>query len=203
VAGKPKLFLLIGFSGTGKLTVAKALRDLMTRRREHVRLVDNHYVNNPIFGLLDVDGLRPLPPGTWDRVGEVRDAIVRTIETLSPRHWSFIFTNDLIDQPPDRAWIARLAALAGARGSVFIPVRLICDVEELCRRVVSPERKVLFKGISADDVRRRVKTEAVLDPGLPTTLTLDITTLPPDEAASLILAHGSTFDYWVATPPEE
>ncbi|MFI5282149.1 MAG: chloramphenicol phosphotransferase [Candidatus Dormibacterales bacterium] len=203
MAGKPKLFLLIGFSGTGKLTVAKALLELMTRRGERVRLVDNHYVNNPIFGLLDVDGLRPLPAGTWDRVAEVREAIVRTIETLSPKQWSFIFTNDLIDEPPDREWIARLAALAGDRGSVFIPVRLICDVEELCRRVVSPERKARLKGVSADDVRRRVKTEAVLDPGLPTTLTLDITAMPPEDAASRILTHGSTFDYWVATPPEE
>jgi len=191
---RPVLFLLIGFSGTGKLTVAKELRDRMAQRGDPVRLVDNHYVNNPIFGLLDVDGRRPVPPGTWDRVAEVRDAIVATIETLSPRDWSFIFTNDLIDRPEERAWVARLGALAVGRGSVFIPIRLLCEVEELCRRVVSPERRALLKGISADDVRRRMKTEAVLDPGLPSTLTLDITSLPPDRAVDQILAHASTID---------
>jgi hypothetical protein len=189
VLDRPALFLLIGFSGTGKLTVAKTLRDRLVARGEQVRLVDNHYVNNPIFQLIDVDGVRALPSGTWDRVGEVRDAVVRTVETLSPKDWSFIFTNDLIDRPEERAWVDRLAGLAKGRDSVFIPVRLLCEIEELCRRIVSTERRKLLKGVSADWIRRRTETEEVLDPGLPSTITLDITSMTPDQAADHILAH--------------
>jgi hypothetical protein len=161
----------------------------LVARGEEIRLVDNHYINNPIFRPIDVDGLGPLPAGTWDRVGEVRDAVVRTIEELSPKDWSFIFTNDLIELPEDRAWVDRLAAVARRRDSVFIPVRLICEVEELSRRIVSPERRALMKGVSADWIRRRIATEAVLDPGLPSTITLDITSMPPDQAADHILTH--------------
>src|SRR6202030_2215671 len=92
VANRPALFLLIGFAGTGKLTVARVLRDRLAAHGAQVRLVDNHYINNPILHLIDVDGEKPLPAGTWDRVGEVRDAVFRTIEMLSPKSWSFIFT---------------------------------------------------------------------------------------------------------------
>jgi hypothetical protein len=197
VANRPALVLLIGFAGTGKLTVARVLRDRLTGRGEQARLVDNHYINNPIFQLIDVDGVKPLPAGTWDRVGEVRDAVFRTIEELSPTSWSFIFTNDLIDRPEERAYVHRLAQLADRRSSTFVPVRLLCDVEELCRRIVSPERRLLMKAVDAGWIRRRFKTEEVLDPGLASTLTLDITSLPPEEAADRILAHLAT----VAGPP--
>jgi hypothetical protein len=192
VANRPALFLLIGFAGTGKLTVARALRDRLTERGEPVRLVDNHYINNPIFQLIDVDGVKPLPTDAWDRVAEVRDAVFKTIEELSPKRWSFIFTNDLIDRPEERAYVHRLAQLADRRKSIFVPVRLICEVDELCRRIVSPERKALMKGVDPEWIRHRVATEDVLDPGLEATITLDITSMPPREAAARILAHVTT-----------
>ena len=47
----------------GKLTVAKTLRDRLVARGDQVRLVDNHYINNPIFQLMEVDGVRALRPG--------------------------------------------------------------------------------------------------------------------------------------------
>jgi hypothetical protein len=192
VASRPALFLLIGFAGTGKLTVARQLRDRLTERGEQVRLVDNHYINNPIFQLIEVDGVTPLPAATWDRVGEVRDAVLRTIEELSPRKWSFIFTNDLIDRPEEKAYVHRLAQLADRRKSIFVPVRLLCEVDELCRRIVSPERKALMKGVDPEWIRRRVGTEEVLDPGLEATITVDITSTPAREAADRILAHVAT-----------
>ncbi len=65
------VFLLTGFPGTGKLTVAGALRDLLEADGETVRVVDNHWINNPILGLIDQDGITPLPQGVWERVGEV------------------------------------------------------------------------------------------------------------------------------------
>jgi hypothetical protein len=150
VAERPAILLLIGFSGTGKLTIARTLCDRLIARGEQVRLVDNHYVNKPIFQLLDIDGVKPLPDGAWDRVGEVRHAVVKTIEELPPRLWSFIFTNDLIERPEGRAWVLRLGRLARRRRSVFIPVRLLCDAEEICRRIVSPERSGLFKSTSVE-----------------------------------------------------
>ncbi len=87
--------------------------------------------------------------------------------------------------PARRGWAGW--PVAGVR--VFIPVRLLCDTEEICRRIVSPERSGLFKSTSVEWIRGRLETEEVLDPHLASTLTLDITSMPSDEAADRILTH--------------
>lgn len=43
--------VLIGFPGVGKLTIAKELSAMVS-----AKIVDNHWVNNPILRLLDEDG---------------------------------------------------------------------------------------------------------------------------------------------------
>lgn len=50
---------LFGFPGVAKYTVAREIA-----AGAGARVVDNHYVNNPIFGLLDLDGLTPLSTTT-------------------------------------------------------------------------------------------------------------------------------------------
>ena len=80
-------------------------------------MVDNHHTSNVIFAGLNVDGVTPLPPEVWDRVREVREALLRTIEELSPPDWSFVFTNVLTDDKPgDRAvWSDSVRARGGLR----------------------------------------------------------------------------------------
>jgi hypothetical protein len=92
------VFYLIGPAGVGKLTVARALSALTG-----AHVVDNHTVNNPIFGLIELYRPTPLPEEVWDRVGEVRDAILKTVATLSPPEWGFVFTHVAYDQPDDIA----------------------------------------------------------------------------------------------------
>jgi hypothetical protein len=87
------VYLLVGPAGIGKYTVALALEQLLASREQEVRLVDNHYICNPVFGLVAQDGLSPVPTAVWDRIGEVRETVAKTIESVSPRGWSFIFTH--------------------------------------------------------------------------------------------------------------
>jgi hypothetical protein len=49
----------------------------------NARVVDNHWINNPIFDLLDNDRVTPFPTGVWDQVAKVRHAVLDTIATLS------------------------------------------------------------------------------------------------------------------------
>lgn len=184
------VFLLVGLPGTGKYTIAREMRARLEARGLPGRLVDNHYVNNPIFGLLELDGITPLPPPVWDRVAEVRDAIVSTIETLSPPGWWVIFTNHLVDHPGDVAWVERLALLAERRGSRLVVVRLLCSLEELRRRRVRPGRRERMKQTDVSDLDARHPRERPLDPGLVGGLTLDVTELAPGDAADRILTHA-------------
>ena len=94
---------------------------------------------NPIFGLIAQDGVTPLPAEVGERVAEVRAAVAQTIEGLSPADWSFIFTH-VVDTPNDLEWIERLASLAERRGARFVVVRVLCELDELRRRVVIPSR---------------------------------------------------------------
>ena len=186
---RPGLFLLMGFPGTGKLTVAQALARRIETAGETARVVDNHWINNPIFGLVAQDGLTPLPTAVWDRVGEIAEAVTRTVEELTPRSWHIIFTAYL-DGVTDTGWFPRLTEVAATRRAVLVPVRLLCDPDENARRIDSAERRQRMKSLDPDEPYRLSATGPPYDPGHPNTFTLDITSMPPDEAAAEILAHA-------------
>ena len=182
------IHLLYGFPGVGKLTIATEMVTLLRASGHEVRLVDNHLVSNPIFGLIEQDGLTPLPTVVWERVGEVRDAIYRTIANLSPRNWNFIFTNVLFDDPDDVAWMYRLADLAQTRGNRFRPTMVTCSAAENERRVVSPERRNRMKSVSVNDLRLQRNSQKLPRPPDLNVVDIDATTRNPRELAESILA---------------
>ncbi len=186
----PTVFYLIGLPGVGKFTVAKAMARLAAEAGQQLVVVDNHYVNNPIFGVIDTDGSKPLAQAVWDRVAEVGEAIFTTIETLSPQEWSFVFTNYLAQgEPGDWRWFQRVRRLAKVRSSQFVPVRLLCDTDELCRRVTSLERRERLKLVDPAVVRELARTKPPLMPDDQDVLTVDVTGTGPDETAQAILKH--------------
>lgn len=187
---RPCLYVLTGFPGSGKFTVSRALHEQIEATGDTTRVVDNHWINNPIFGLVNQDGLTPLPSEVWERVGEVAEAVIRTIEELTPRSWHVIFTAYL-DGVTDTGFVPRLESVSKARGSVFVPVRLLVDPEENARRIVSPERRSRMKSIDPDEPFRLAATGEPYDHGHANTLTIDITDKQPDETATAILTHAA------------
>jgi hypothetical protein len=188
---QPAIFLLTGFPGTAKYTVARAHARLIEERGETVRVVDNHCINNPIFGLIGADGIAPLPRQAWDRVREVAGAVLRMVEELTPREWHLVFTA-FINGDDDADYPARLAAIAEARGSRFVPVRLLCDLDEHTRRIVAPGRRERMKSVDPREPARLAALGPPYDPGLPNSLTIDITKRSAGEAATAILAHAAS-----------
>jgi DUF438 domain-containing protein len=176
---------VVGFAGTGKLTIANELAVKID-----AKVVDNQWVNNPIFGLIHTDGVTPLPVAVWVQVAKVREAVHETIATLAPASWSFIFTHDGSEgDAEDHAICESIKTTAARRNAVFVPIRLLCGEDELMRRVVSPGRKAKLKSIDPDAAKLKSRTEKVLDPRHPNGLTLDVTTILPEEAATLIHEH--------------
>jgi hypothetical protein len=177
------IVVLIGFAGTGKYTIGRTLAE-----RTGARLIDNHLINNPIFKVVNVDGVTPLPPAVWGKVSEIRRLVYEAIREISPPNLSFIFTLELRESDPNahRA-VHDLQELAAARESLLLPVRLLCDVEELCRRVSDPARVARLKEISPELARKKMAEHTVLNPQHENTLTLDVTAKSPAESAEAIL----------------
>lgn len=188
---RSSLFLLTGFPGVGKLTVARAMADSLERDGETVRIAHNHWINNVIFGLIAQDGITPLPSGAWDRVGEVWDAVIQTVEELTPHSWHVIFTAYL-DGVTDTGFVPRLEEVAERRGSRFIVTRLLCEPVENARRIVSSERRELMKSVDPEEPFRLATQGPPYDPGHASTVTLDITDMPSAESAAKILELART-----------
>jgi hypothetical protein len=176
---------LVGFSGTGKLTIARAFA-----RYVRAKVVDNHWINNPIFGLIDPDGVTPLPNAVWSQTAKVRKAVLETIATLAKPGANFVFTHDGIEgEPYDEDVLRGIQSTAARRGARLIPIRLICDEPELIRRIQSPDRAPMLKCINPAVAIHKSRHHTVLDPRLPATLTLDVTKLTPEQSVNAIIAH--------------
>jgi hypothetical protein len=178
------ILYLIGFAGTGKLTIAQAIM-----ARAPFLLVDNHSINNVVFRLIDTDGISPLPPSVWEHVRKIRAVVFDTMRSLSKPEHNFVLTNELVEgKEDDERVFHEVRDLATARGAHFLPVRLLITPEELARRAVSPQRQVLLKSRDPDAAWRIAREHQVYRPKDVEHLTLEVTTLAPAEAAERILA---------------
>ena len=182
---KNTIVYLIGYGGTGKYTIAREIAVLT-----NAVIVDNHLINNPVFSVLGVDGIKLLPAGVWQKIEGIRRIVLDTIVELAQPETSFLFTNELYEgKLMDRRWYEDVAVLAAKRKSLFVPVILHCEPEELYRRVASPERAVRFKLRNADRTRENIRTNRLLHVDHPNCLELDVTHLSPIQAVQAIVAH--------------
>ncbi len=114
-----------------------------------------------------------------------------TMTEMSPPEYSFVLTNVLFESDEDREHYADIEGMAKARKALFIPVRLLCSVEENKKRIVMPDRAARFKEINPEAAAMNAKDKEVLKAAHPNVLTLDVTNLTARESAQAILAHAS------------
>ena len=80
--------------------------------------------------------------------------------------------------------------VADKRKSIFIPVRLICDEEELVNRVKNPNRKKYFKKTSDfERSRYQARNQAVFKSNEIHEITINNTQLSPEAVVDCILEH--------------
>jgi hypothetical protein len=178
------ILYLIGFPGTGKLTIAEEI----CRREPGFKLLHNHLINDPLFTVLDLDGKTPIPGRVWDNQMKIWRAVLDTIVHVSPPRMSFIFTNHLSqDHPGDVAWFGEIQGMAEARGARFVPVRLTIDPEEHARRITTEERRARMKQTDPDAPARYARDNQLIRVDHPNCLNLDVTDFSAGAAASHIL----------------
>jgi hypothetical protein len=179
------IIYLLGHYGVGKLTVAKAIC-----AASGARLFDNHVVNNVLFSLVRADGRTPLPEAIWDDIGRIRQIAFEAIDKYGHPEDSYVLTNALTDDPADRAWFDAAAELARRRKARFLPVQLVVDEDEHARRINTPERAANLKHTDVGSGLARRRSVRLLPIVHPNFIELDITQLPPADAARLIISHA-------------
>ncbi len=178
------IIYLIGHAGTGKYTIAKELC-----KHIDAKLVDNHYINNPVFNLLEMTD-EELPEKVWDLTDRVKSIIFETIAELSPKHYNFIMTNVLYeDEARDHKNFYKLMELAEDRSSTFVPVLLDISEEALVKRRTDKGRKERLKDTSAENARREYAEKEILAFEHDNRFDIDVSDIPPDETAAKILEH--------------
>lgn len=185
----PAVVHLLGFPGTGKLTVATAMAEAGERRGRQVVVVDNHLTSLPILSVIGSDGTTNPPPRAWELVHGVRELVHRVaIELVEPDR-TLVFTNFVVVSNPLGAdTIDRVRRVATARSSTYLPVMLHCDTDELVRRVARPERHARRKLIDAERALEILGSETLVRPP-ELELEIDVTSTGPAEAATAILDH--------------
>src|SRR5258706_11967096 len=114
------IFYLIGHADIAKLDIAREIGALTG-----ARVIDSQDIYNPIFNLIPHDHPSAMPDAVWDQVDAVRAAILKTIETMSPKDWNFVFTHAGFDIPADVGVYHAVRDTAARRGARFQPARLL------------------------------------------------------------------------------
>lgn len=176
---------LIGPPGVGKRTVGKLLAEQLP-----AKLVDNHLWLNPVLGLVEQDGVTPLPDRVWEFATRSRRTVMEAIAELSPAQWNFIFTHAAVGAGDelDREVALDIMRVAEARKANLRAVNLTAGADELARRVVLPERRELMKETDPIAARRNAE-QPPFNPGICRTIRVDTTQLSPRETASGILSE--------------
>jgi len=174
---------LIGFAGTGKYTIAKELA------KAGYKIIDNHLINNPIFSLLDLDGITPIPAKAWSAISKIREAVFSFIAQHPAAN--YVFTNVLLEDEDDHAFYDRMRREAEGRGAIFIPIRLLIAPHEHEKRVKSAERKEKFKTTVLSPQEQEKGLIRIHHPHLQE---LDVTHLSSSQATSAILEFVSNIN---------
>ena len=171
------ILYLIGKPGTGKYTIAKEIE------KSGYTICDNHLINNPIFSLLKLDGVSPIPQFAWDAIAQIREGIFDFLRHETLRN--YILTNVLYDIDCDRQIYKQVERMALERNSFFFPITLSISEAENIKRIQNHDRHSRYKSINIEDVYPEHPLLPISHPNL---FDLDVTHLSAKEAATKILA---------------
>jgi len=170
------IIYLIGRSGSGKYTIAKQFE------KYGFKIVDNHLINNPIFSLLDLDGVTRIPNSAWDAIGQIRTSVFNFISKECKNN--YVLTNELLEDGGDHQCFRQVQDMAQRRGSLLVPVRLHLSQEENARRIQMPERALRFKSTRIDDVAYK---KPLIQMNHPNLMDIDINHLAAEVVAQNIM----------------
>jgi hypothetical protein len=149
------VFYLIGATAVQRTAVAKGIASLTG-----ARVVDTPDIYAPIFNIVPHDRIADLPDGVWAEIDVIRGAVLHTIETLSPKDWSFVFTHAGLAIPADVGVYRTVRATAETRGARFVPVTLTAGKLQKLLSFDEPSQTVDLTNQPAESAAREIVSTA-------------------------------------------
>ena len=181
------IIYLFGVPAAGKYTVAKKISELTG-----ARLVDNQLINIPVFSILGYNGKDdfPFPSAAWEHISAIRTAVMNTIRECCPPDESFVFTNVLEQGDPNaERQFGRLLELAEQRNATFVPVRVLCDFDDIRRRKENVDRKERYKDTDLTNIPTYENDYEVFRTDHKNGIEINTSKLTASESAEAILTH--------------
>jgi len=171
-----KLLFLHGAPAAGKLTVAKALLQLVPGR-----LLDNHAAIDLARTLFDFGA-----PGFWELVHTVRYS---AFDAAAEHDVALVVTTFCYADPDDLPPFEKFEEVMQRHGGELLPVFLHCSREEATRRVGNPDRVERRKMTSAASLIKELDAYNFTAVPRAGCLTLDTEMKPPEATARAIIGH--------------
>lgn len=171
------LVFLYGPPGVGKLTVAKELA-----ARTGFKCFHGHLTFDLACALFE--------PFTRPFGALCTELRVKTIELAAGYDLEGMIFTYCYAYPSDTPFIERVRSTVESAGGKVCFVQLLCEVEELKRRVVAPNRREFQKLTNAEGLEEALQRWDLSTP-IPgvDTLTIDNTNLPPAQVAVQVVDH--------------
>ena len=171
-----KLLFLHGSPAVGKLTVAKALLQLVPGR-----LMDNHAAIDLALTIFDFGA-----PGFWELVHDVRRS---AMNAAAEHRVPLLVTTFCYAEPEDREQFGQIEEMVQRHGGELLPVFLHCSREEALRRVGNPDRVERRKLTSGEHLIRDLDRYDLTAVPRPDCLRLDTGVNPAEVTAQEIVRH--------------
>ncbi|MET0679006.1 MAG: hypothetical protein ABW175_24675 [Bradyrhizobium sp.] len=171
-----KLLFLHGSPATGKLTIAKALLQLVPGR-----LFDNHASIDLARTMFDFGA-----PGFWELVHDVR---YLALDAAAEHGVSLVVMTFCFVAPDDLPQFEKFEAILQRRGGELLPVFLHCSREEALRRVSNPDRVERRKMASGEALIKYLDDYTFTPVPRENCLALDTEKAPAEATAQEIIGH--------------
>ncbi len=186
---KRHVIYLLGWPGVGKLTIAKEIQ----KHDDSFAIMHNHQTNDCIFPFIESG--QQFEEACMNAVGIIRSTIFDFIINHGRKDQSIIFTNVLVDNYNDSEYetFKKIEKFAEDIEATFIPVRLMCETDEIKKRMVSKDRELFHKTMRPEVIDEFISENySVLTINHKNELTLDVTKLKPSEVKDVIFKHCET-----------
>lgn len=169
-----ELIFLHGPPAVGKLTVARALVDMIP-----ARLMDNHATIDLARTVFDFGA-----PGFWDLVYTLR---LDMLEAAARSDLPYLITTGCYDHPDGLPVVAQWEEVLHRHAARLRPVYLTCTPEQLAQRVVHPDRATQGKLNTISGLKDYLARNDFLPLPRPDCVTVDTGTLSAQRAAAQIV----------------